>query len=356
MSHADGRDSSAEERPFYVPPSSVDTPATNGKPGGSSPSIGAAMRRHPLFVLGPIAALLILALLAGVARTPTYTASTRLAVGGLNATNPASFSGFADAAQQLAQTYSRSVQGDGVVGEVAQRTGLSRSEVRSHLSAASIPETAVFSLKATSGSPDEAVRLSNLASAALVREVELASEANPARLLEEYRAAEVARQQLSDQVSAQSQAGGSSLAAAQAQLLAAEARTTSLRNAYEASQQSGTVPLQVIQKADTASGDGFTRIQILSFVAIVVGLILGMALALFRDSASYPGTIEALGGLRRALGRLLRASGRLCGRALGLLRGRGTPERKARRRAAPSARSNRSQRAGRRRSTRGASN
>lgn len=313
-----------------MPPSSAERAPSNGRPGAPSPSIGAAMRRHPLFVLAPVAVLLFLALLAGLARTPTYTASTRLAVGGLNATNPASFSGFADAAQQLAQTYSRSVQGDGVVGSVAQRTGLSRGEVRSHLTAAPIPETAVFSLKATSGSPDQAVRLSNLASAALVREVAVASQANPARLLDEYRAAELERQRLSDQVGAEAQTGGSSLASAQAELLAAEARTTSLRNAYEASQQSGTVPLQVIQKADTASGDRSTRMQILAFAAIVVGLILGMALALFRDSTFYPGTIEAL---RRVRGRL-------------------SPEPRPSRRATPLARLSRLQRAGRRRSTR----
>jgi capsular polysaccharide biosynthesis protein len=328
--HPDGRDSNAEERPFYVPPSSAEAPPGNGRPERPSPSIGTAMRRHPLFVLAPVAGLVILAILAGMARTPIYTASTRLAVGGLNATNPASFSGFADAAQQLAQTYSRSVQGDGVVGEVAQKTGLSRGEVRSSLSAAPIPETAVFSLKATYGTEDEAVRLSNLASAALAREVEIASQANPARLLEEYRAAEVERQQLSDQVNAQVQVGGPSLAEAQAQLLAAEARTTSLRNAYEASQQSGTVPLQIIQKADSASGDRFTRMQLLIFVAVVLGLILGMALALFRDSAYYAGTIEAFRRLRGGLSR----------------------EPKADRPKIPLAKASRAQRAGRRRSKR----
>jgi capsular polysaccharide biosynthesis protein len=256
------------------------------------------MRRHPLLVLAPVGALLLIALLVGLARTATYTASARLAVGGLNSTNPASFTGFADAAQQLAQTYSRSVQGDGVVGTVAQTTGMSQSEVRSDLAAAPIPETAVFTLKATSGSEDDAVQLANLASQALVAEVEAANQANPTRLLQEYRTAELERQQLTNQVNARAANGGSGLAAAQAELLAAEARTTSLRNAYEASQQSGTVPLEIIEKADHASGDRSTRIQILAFIAVLVGLILGMALALFRDSAVYPGASAALGRAR----------------------------------------------------------
>jgi capsular polysaccharide biosynthesis protein len=255
------------------------------------------MRRHPSFVLVPILGLLALALLAGLARTPTYTARTRLAVGGLNATNPSSLTGFADAAQQLAQTYSRSVQGDGVVGDVAQRMDASPGQVRSHLSAAPIPETPVFTLAATSGSSDGAIQLSNLASRALVGEVDRASHADPARLLEEYQTAELEREQVSNRVDALS-AGGASLAAAQAELLAAEARATSLRNAYEASQESGTVPLQIIQKADRASSDQNSVLQLRAFVAVVVGLVLGMALALFRDSPRYEKAIAAIGSLR----------------------------------------------------------
>jgi capsular polysaccharide biosynthesis protein len=284
-----------EQRLFDLAPPSDGIPPDSGRARGSDASFSAAMRRHPSFVLAPVLGLLALALLAGLARTPTYTASTRLAVGGLNATNPASFTGFADAAQQLAQTYSRSVQGDGVVGTVAHDTKTSPEEVRSHLSAAPIPETPVFAVTATSSSSDGAIKLSNLASQALVTEVDRASQADPARLLDEYRTAELERQQVSNRVNTLT---GSSLAAAQAELLAAEARATSLRNAYEASQESGAVPLQVIQKADRASSDRLSVLQIRAFVAVVVGLILGMALALFRDTPSYEKTLAAIGSLR----------------------------------------------------------
>ncbi len=237
-----------EQRLFDLAPSSDGYTHDPSRAGGSGASLGAAMRRHRSLVLAPVLGLLALALLAGLARTPTYTASTRLAVGGLNATNPASFTGFADAAQQLAQTYSRSVQGDGVVGNVAQRTHASPEQVRSHLSAAPTPRNPVFALTATSGSSDGAIHLSTLASQALVAEVDRASQADPARLLDEYRRAELERQQVSHRVETLTTTGGGSLAAAQAELLAAEARATSLRNAYEASQESGAVPLQIIQK------------------------------------------------------------------------------------------------------------
>jgi capsular polysaccharide biosynthesis protein len=282
-------------------PSSDGQHTDSGHATDSNPSLGAAMRRHRSFVLVPVVGLLALALIAGLTRTPTYTANTRLAVGGLSTTNPASLTGFADAAQQLAQTYSRSVQGDGVVGEVARQTGATPAQVRSHLSAAPIPETPVFTLEATSDSSDGAIRLSNLASKSLVAQVESASQSNPTRLLDEYRAAEVERQRISNRVNALSATGGTSLVEAQAELLAAEARTTSLRDAYGLSQKSGTVPLQIIQNADRASSDRLSVLQLYAFVAVIAGLVLGMALALFRDSPHHEGTIAAIGRLRGGL-------------------------------------------------------
>jgi capsular polysaccharide biosynthesis protein len=287
-----------EQRLFDLGPSTDGRAPDSERQSRSDQSLGAAMRRHPSFVLAPVLGLLILALGTGLVRTPTYTASTRLAVGGLNATNPASLTGFADAAQQLAQTYSRSVQGDGVVGDVANKTNASPGRVRSHLSAAPIPETPVFSLTATSDSADGAIQLSALASRALVTEVDRASQADPSRLLGEYQTAELERQQVSNQVNALAASGGAGLAAARSQLLAAEARATSLRNAYEASETSGTVPLEIIQKADRASSDRSSVLQLRAFIAIVVGLVLGMALAVFRDSPLYEKTIAAIGSLR----------------------------------------------------------
>jgi capsular polysaccharide biosynthesis protein len=288
-----------EQRLFDLGPSTDGRAPDSERRARSHEWLGPAMRRHPSVVLAPVFGLLILALGTGLVRTPTYTASTRLAVGGLNATNPASLTGFADAAQQLAQTYSRSVQGDGVVGDVAQKTDTSPRQVRSHLSAAPIPETPVFALTATSASSDGAIQLSALASQALVSEVDRASHADPTRLLGEYQTAELERQQVSSHVNALAASGGAGLATARSQLLAAEARATSLRNAYEASETSGTVPLEIIQKADRANSDRSSVLQLRAFIAIVVGLVLGMALAVFRDSPFYETTIAAIGSLRR---------------------------------------------------------
>jgi capsular polysaccharide biosynthesis protein len=264
-----------------------------------SPSLSASMRRHPHMVFLPVIVLLTLALLVGIARTPTYTATARLAVGGLGATGPSELTGFADAAQQLAQTYSRSVQGDAVVRSIAERTGSSPDQVRSNLAAAPIPETPVFKIEATSEDSEGAVRLANLTSDAMVTQVER-SEQHPEELLEEYRAAELERERLSKQVELLSVSPGEEQALARSELVAAEARAESLRTAYTLRVQTGTVPLQVIQRADQASSDRSSRLQLLAFVAIVAGLIIGMALAVFRDTATYERVKSAFASYRKA--------------------------------------------------------
>lgn len=268
---------------------------------GPSGSPGAAMRRHPSFLLAPVICLMTLALVVGLARAPTYTANTRLAVGGLSSTSPTELMGFADAAQQLAQTYSRSVQGDAVVAEVARRMHSSREQVSSRLSAAPIPETPVFTLSATAGSSEGAVRLSNLAGQALVSEVSRASQADPPRLLEQYQAAELERGQISKRIDELTATHGPGLAAAQSELLAVEARADSLRTAYAAGQQNATVPLQIIERADSAGSDRLSVLQLYLFVALILGLVIGAALALFRDTPAYDRVIRALGTLPNRL-------------------------------------------------------
>ena len=279
------------EQTLFDPPESPDQ-------GSSLGGLGASVRRHWFLVLVPIALLLGMALFIGMERAPSYTAKTRLAVGGLDSSNPAAFTGFADAAQQLAQTYSRSVQGDSVVREVAQRLDMSPQEVRSSLSGAPIPETPVFTLSAKSDSPERAIELSLLASRALVREAHRASNMHPARLLERYRRAVVEKQRASGRVKALALSGGAELATARSELEAADARSESLRTAYATSEQVGTVPLQIIEQPSDADSDRRSVLQLLGFAALVLGLVLGMALAVFRDSRLYEAAIAAPARLR----------------------------------------------------------
>ena len=105
----------------------------------------------------------MLAIGYSLARTPNYTAETRLAVGGLNATTPSAFTGFSTAAQQLAETYSRAVQGDAVVQDVAHDAEDHARSGSAPLSAAPIPQTPVFTVTATTKSAETSIDMSRLA-------------------------------------------------------------------------------------------------------------------------------------------------------------------------------------------------
>jgi uncharacterized protein involved in exopolysaccharide biosynthesis len=255
----------------------------------AGPSFGAALRPHWRVVLASIGGLAILAIGYGLVRTPDYSAETRLAVGGLNATTPSEFQGFSTAAEQLAETYSRAVQGDAVVHDVAQELRTTPAKVRPHLSAAPVPSTPVFSVTADTDSAGTSIDMSRLASEALVREANQASDASPGRLLREYEQAENARQRAETQVAELSQGVGTgSLSAARRNLLAAGTRADSAKKAYINSEQGGSVPLEIIQRADKASSDRLSKLQLLLFAAVVLGFIIGSAIALFLESARYP--------------------------------------------------------------------
>jgi len=251
-------------------------------------TISSAVRQNWVVFLLPIVVLLSAAVVAGVLRSPTYTAETRLAVGGLDASSVASNSDFAASAASLAQTYGRSIQGDEVVNAVARETQSTPTEVRTHISAFTVPSTPLFSVQGTASSPETAIALANLASRALARAADQATEDIVAPLLDRYRdaATEAQRAQrlvrylrVTDQ--------DDELVIAQAKLAIAETRATSAQEAFVNGQQRRqtlAVPIQVIERANSASSDRFSVLGLWVFIAVVFGAILGTALALFRES------------------------------------------------------------------------
>ncbi len=279
----------SEAMPPPPPSEPVRPPSWDG--GGEDDSrltVSSAVRNNWIVFLLPIVILVSAAVVAGLLRSPTYTAETRLAVGGLDASSPASNSDFAAAASSLAQTYGRSIQGDAVVNAVARRTGSSPEAVRAHISAFTVPSTPLFSVTATAGSPGTAIALANLASRALSSAADSATRDLASPLLARYRAAEIARQRVEREVRFLEASGvGEELVAAKAKLAIAATRATSTREAFvagEQRQQALAVPIQIIERANSASSDRFSVLELWVFIAVVLGLILGTALALFRES------------------------------------------------------------------------
>jgi uncharacterized protein involved in exopolysaccharide biosynthesis len=254
-------------------------------------SIPSAVRRHWILAALPLLAFTGLALAAGLARTPEFKAETRLAAGRVDADSPAGLAGFPATAASLAETYSRSVRGDAVVKPVARRLRAPENAIRSHLSAAPIPQTAVFRVQATSGSEEEAIRLSLLASRALVRESEGEARSSPGsdRLLDRYRRAEFDRQRLRGRAERRREAfeevqttqTRDALARARSRLAAASLNARSLRESYLDSRQSqGAESLvRIIERATAAKSDRGSVLQLLLFVAVLAGIATGVALA-----------------------------------------------------------------------------
>lgn len=264
--------------------------------GDHRPTLSSAIRNNLVAFLLPVVILVSAAAVAGLLRSPTYTAETRLAVGGLDASSPASNSDFASATASLAQTYGRSIQGDEVVEAVGRATGASPDYVRAHVSAFTVPSTPLFSVEGTASSPAEAIALANLASGALSRAADRATHDIVSPLLRRYRQAEIAQQQSERQVRYLEETGqDTDLVAARADLAIAETRAASTREAYvggQQRQQALAVPIQVIERANFAASDRFGVLQLWVFIAVVLGLILGAALALFRENRllRYMGT------------------------------------------------------------------
>jgi uncharacterized protein involved in exopolysaccharide biosynthesis len=248
-----------------------------------------ALRRYWITALLPLVLLVTAAVLVGVTRKPNYTAETRLTAGRVDSGTPTSaLAGFTAATQSLAETYSRSIHSGEILRTVAHDTGAPPSLVSSKVTAAPIPNTPVFKVTAEASSPALATKLSVLSSEALVHDVSrsVRESRQSDALFSEYKAA-AAQENLARERYESYEAGSASpeeLAAARADLKGAFLRADALKESYLASNQnqSGTAVPEIIGRASGATSDRWRILQILLFVAVVAGIVVGTALALVR--------------------------------------------------------------------------
>ncbi len=257
--------------------------------------IGSAVWRHPLLTIAPVVVLVALAAAASYYRTPNYTADARLAVGRLDASTPSSLSGFAQATQTLAERYARSVRGGAIIDPAAEALGVKTSTIRDRVSAAPIPETPVFRIRAEAETPRDATALANSVSRSLVRRSRaVATRTGPAgrRLLKRYRRASLAFSRLDEALSDRrteyevlpSPTTQDALAEARSAVTVAKLRLSTLQTAYETSRQTaGSAALvEIVERAVKGRSDRIRVAQLLIFIAVVGGLTIGIALALLR--------------------------------------------------------------------------
>ena len=75
---------------------------------------------------------------------------------------------------------------------------------------------------------------------------------------------------------------------ARADLVAAQAQADAARKRYTDAIQGGSVRLEIIQGPADASSDRMSKLQMLLFVAVVLGFIIGSAIAVLLESMRGP--------------------------------------------------------------------
>jgi hypothetical protein len=283
--------------PQALPTRETELPSTLFGSSPPRPTVGDAMRRYWVVVLG--AALICGALggYAGHSRAPEYQATASLSVGLLDLTTQ-SVPGFAVGGEVVAGGYSRSVQTDAVVLPVARRLRLDPADVRARVSSTSVPNSPIFTIIARSASPGDAVKLANTASAAMVSYGRSRSNTDVAyaRLLDRYRAA-VRRRDRARSLLANLRAGTPAPGAvgpARADLETEQLRVDSLAQQYrERTTAPGSAAVvQPLVAAQSAVSNRGAKTQLYGALGVLAGLCMGAALAVLltgvRDRRTRP--------------------------------------------------------------------
>jgi hypothetical protein len=230
----------------------------------------------------------------GFARKGTYTASATLQVGKVNPNSPG-FYGFVQSASDLATAFSRAIAAEPVLAAVHQRLGLRPSEAVGRLSAEPLPNSPAFRVIATGPTAPAAVNLANVTSKALITYEAKANTYSPEgrRLLSAYRSASLdlahANNAVSDAAKAYADKPSSArrlaLEGAQAARAAASLRAQALASGYQLSAQSTTTRdlISLLAGASTAVSDRRSKIQLLGFIGLLGGLVIGSAIAVLYE-------------------------------------------------------------------------
>jgi capsular polysaccharide biosynthesis protein len=265
-------------------------PVTRQARTSPRPGVWQSMLQHPVLAALPVVVLVAVALAYGVTRSPQFTASARLAVSGPAAT--------LDTAPTVAALYARSATAQSVIEAAAAKVGLTAREASKQLSATPIGQTPVFTITATGPSADAAIALANAASNGFVAYAtqQQTATSQVGDILTRYQAASEAVTGAEAHVRAAQQAYAStpttehqkSLEGAQAELNAASLRADTLRAAYQSARQHqlAVAGVTILNPATEAAGDRRHKAIIITFAALVAGLLAGAALATARATRS----------------------------------------------------------------------
>jgi capsular polysaccharide biosynthesis protein len=275
---------------------------------GHYESPGGSARRHWRVVALSMALALIVAVVIALARTPVYTAESRLIVGRTTELdNLAATPGLTVAGQDLAVSYSRLVATPSVIEAIAKRLG---GSVGGSVSASPIPQSPIIRIQGSAAEPGRAIEIANAGARTLVEQVNKINAAQKTLgddLIKEYQAADVqlirdtqALQTLQTQVT---QAGASVTEALRQQVITAQTqvdtdqlRLKSLETDYQSTLTPAQLNQQIVQRvgsASTTTNDRSSHLKIVVLVGLVVGLLVGIGIAVLIDKRHQPPTARS---------------------------------------------------------------
>jgi capsular polysaccharide biosynthesis protein len=248
-----------------------------------------AALRHPLAFLLPVIVCTAIGVAAGLARQPTWTADTRVALGSIDVATQ-SLPGYVEATKSLAAAYSRAIQSTEVVSRASRASGIPPAEVGDRLSASPVADTPILSVTATGPDERAAVTLANAGTDGLLRYVRRSTSQDISQsLLRDYERQQDRVQRLRstrDRLErADAQAPGSiserELERANADYAAAQLQAEVLAQRFRNNQQNRPAPdfIRVLSDATTATSDKASGLQLRAFTGIVVGVVLGLVAA-----------------------------------------------------------------------------
>ena len=261
------------------------------------PSVVDALLRNWPLVLAPAIILAFLGAALAFARPAVYTSEARLSVGKANPSSPA-FGGFVTAAAGLATVYSRAIDTPGVVDPVGRQLHLKPGTVAGHLSATPIQDSPIIRVIGTGSSAHAAEVTANAGAAQLVQYVTNSNRQNPdiARLFGQYQIVSLHKAQNDmalgrDNRGIQNDPGNGALRAAvtretaRGNLLGTRLTALSAAIAQAEESQASTSVLWNLSNANSAASNRSARVQTLAGVGLLAGLVIGVALAMWRATA-----------------------------------------------------------------------
>lgn len=237
----------------------------------------------------------------GLSRPAVYTASATLQVGQVNPNSPG-FLGYSESAASLASTFARAIEAEPVLQSVQGRLGLSPSQAVARLSASPIPVSPAFRVIATGPSDAAAVRLANVAAAAVIAYEGQSNSTNPeaVSLLREYQEASLALRRATATVAALAHRRGANapLMAAEAERNAASEKVQALGVAYTnaiASRAPSSGLVTLVAGAATASSNHSAKVEMFALLGLLAGLVVGCvaAVAVERRRSGRSATVLA---------------------------------------------------------------